>query len=79
MYILMYILKGDNVNVSFVAADQVAKDEVYEKTIPSLTIMYELQGEGEKASMTVIRENCQQMPSIKMLDSKKVSLLHFLL
>ena len=66
-------------NVSFIAADQVAKDEVYEKTIPSLTIMYELQGEGEKASMTVIRENCQQMPSIKMLDSKKVSLLHFLL
>jgi supervillin len=59
------------------AADQGFKDEDYEKNIPSSTIVYELQGEGDKAVYSVTRENTKQMPTISMLDSSKIFVFDF--
>ena len=56
------------------AADQGFKDEEYEKNIPASTIVYELTGEGDQTTFTVMRENVKQMPSISILDSTKVSM-----
>lgn len=55
------------------AADVIATDEVYEKEMPSTTVVYELQGEGEGAKFVAIKQDCHQRLSKEMLDTTKVS------
>ena len=54
------------------AADGVPSDDVYERAVNMATTVYQLEGEGEKASFVPVHENSNQMVKVALLNPKKV-------
>ena len=54
------------------APDSVPSDEVYEKAVNMATVVYQLEGEGDKAQFVAIHDNTAKMLQVSILHPTKV-------
>ena len=59
----------------FVGPESEPGDEVYEKAVNMATVVYHLEGEGEKVHFVPIHENIAKMLQVSILHPTKVSWL----
>ena len=58
--------------------ESVPGDEVYEKAVNMATIVYQLEGEGEKLQFIPVQENNAKMLQVSILHPKKVCVTMYL-
>lgn len=56
-----------------IASEMVSSDDVHEKAVNLVTVVYQLEGEGDKLHYTPIHENSTHMVKVSLLNTKKVS------
>ena len=56
-----------------VGIENVPSDEVYEKAVNMATVVYQLEGEGEKTQFVPIHENGAKMLQVSILHPTRVS------
>ena len=68
-----YIIRILLLTVLAADPESVPGDEVYEKAVNMATIIYQLEGEGEKLQFIPIHENVAKMLQVSILHPKKVT------
>lgn len=57
----------------FAGPESVPSDEIYEKAVNLATVVYQLEGEGEKTQFVPVHENIAKMLQVSILHPKRVS------
>ena len=55
------------------ASESVPSDDIHEKAVNLATVVYQLEGEGDKVQYVPIHENSAQMVKVALLSTKRVS------